>query len=241
MKKVLLLSGFLVALSFGIYANAEEQIVASDGNSIVTESIEEAAEQTTVSEENNITEKSVEEKNDELRLNGESPMLQRDVLVDEYMIQEDPSLADKETKRVWYEIVIRLYNPNSGAHFYTIDKDEANMLIGLGWRGEGMAWESPFNLGTPVFRLYNPNSGEHFYTIKLAERNMLMGNGWNYEKVAFRATAGPTNYCGRPVYRVFNPNAGPYKSSHVYTVNYNEVDNLTRQGWRDEGKVFWVG
>ena len=34
----------------------------------------------------------------------------------------------------------RLYNPNSGEHFYTASKGERNHLISLGWNDEGIGW-----------------------------------------------------------------------------------------------------
>lgn len=34
----------------------------------------------------------------------------------------------------------RMYNPNSGEHFYTAADKEKNHLVSLGWRDEGVAW-----------------------------------------------------------------------------------------------------
>lgn len=36
----------------------------------------------------------------------------------------------------------RLYNPNSGEHFYTKNGAERDMLVGLDWRSEGTGWTS---------------------------------------------------------------------------------------------------
>lgn len=234
MKKTVFALALLSTLTFGVLADAEEQTVDS-------QSTGEIVEQTPVSDEVRATEKEIVEQINELRMLEESPRLQREVVVDEYMIQEDPSLGAQPRAIIYYDVILRLYNPNSGAHFYTKDYKEANDLVSLGWRNEGMAWQAPTYLGSPVYRLYNVHSGEHFYTIRTAEKDMLTANGWNYEKVAFRAASNQANYAGRPVYRLFNPNAGPYRSSHHYTVNYNEVTNLVGQGWRNEGAVFWVG
>lgn len=57
----------------------------------------------------------------------------------------------------------RLYNPNSGEHFYTKTTAERDHLRKVGWRYEGIGWQSPTN-GSAVYRLYNKNSGEHFYS-----------------------------------------------------------------------------
>ena len=45
----------------------------------------------------------------------------------------------------WYDdptnsTVFRLYNPNSGRHFFTGDETEAKGLVALGWIDEGLAW-----------------------------------------------------------------------------------------------------
>jgi len=47
----------------------------------------------------------------------------------------------------------RLYNPNSGEHFYTGDISEKNNLVSLGWSYEGVAWYAPGYSLAPVFRL----------------------------------------------------------------------------------------
>ncbi|EJW93331.1 hypothetical protein EVA_18563 [gut metagenome] len=35
--------------------------------------------------------------------------------------------------------IFRLYNPNSGEHFYTADRNEKDGLIAAGWNFEGLA------------------------------------------------------------------------------------------------------
>lgn len=93
-----------------------------------------------------------------------------------------------------YELtnVIRLYNPNSGEHFYTTDYDELDNLLSLGWKLENAAWvavlptESNAELEVnPVYRLYNGNGGEHFFTADENEKNHLVSVGWKCEGIAF--------------------------------------------------------
>ena len=85
----------------------------------------------------------------------------------------------------------RVYNPNSGEHFYTKDINERDDLISLGWRDEGIGWFSAYEDGEPVYRLYNPNAtgafeaGAHFYTMKEDERDILDALGWNYEGIGW--------------------------------------------------------
>lgn len=124
--------------------------------------------------------------------------------------------------------VYRLYNPNSGEHFYTRNFDELTSLSRLGWHDEGLAWRSQNIGGIPVYRLYNPNAGDHHYTTDLNERDALVKAGWNAEDVAWYASSKED----RPVYRLYNPNA--IAGAHHFTTNSVERDHLIRVGWRDE-------
>jgi hypothetical protein len=127
----------------------------------------------------------------------------------------------------------RLYNPNSGEHFYTANAGEKGNLVADGWNYEGIGWYAPSDGGTPVYRLYNPNAGDHFYTMSASERNSLVKTGWNYEGVAF---ASASSSSGTPVYRAYNPNAKV--GSHNYTMNHAEQSSLIKAGWRNEN-IAW--
>jgi hypothetical protein len=131
--------------------------------------------------------------------------------------------------------VYRVYNPNSGEHFFTQSAAERDHLVGLGWTPEGKAWNS-VDGGTPVYRLYNPYAGEHHYTIGIPERYLLIGAGWTDEGVAFYAADAAT---GTPVYRVYNPNK--LANNHHFTTNKAEYEYLIFLGWRDEGIAFYAG
>lgn len=127
----------------------------------------------------------------------------------------------------------RLYNPNSGEHFYTKDNNEKNNLVKHGWKYEGIGWVAP-DTGADVYRLYNKNAGDHHYTTNLAEKNNLVKLGWKYEGVGWKSDT----YKGVKLYRAYNPNARA--GSHNYTTNNAEQKNLIRVGWRDEGTA-WFG
>ncbi len=124
----------------------------------------------------------------------------------------------------------RLYNPNSGEHFYTKNAAEYAHLTTLGWRAEGIAWFSP-SQGTAVYRVYNPNSGMHFYTTSVAEKTGLIRLGWRDEGIAYQVSAS-----GSPVYRVYNKHDG----RHFYTSSASERNGLVALGWRNEG-IAWYG
>lgn len=127
----------------------------------------------------------------------------------------------------------RLYNPNSGEHFYTKDISESNYLRNVGWRYEGIGWQAPAT-GDSVYRLYNPNSGDHHYTLSLEEKNNLISAGWGDEGIAWYSDPG--KYV--PVYRAYNPQANT--GNHNYTQNLGEQQNLLNNGWLDEG-IAWYG
>lgn len=127
----------------------------------------------------------------------------------------------------------RLYNPNSGEHFYTADTNEKNNILKHGWRYEGIAWTAP-DSGDNVYRLYNPNSGEHHYTTGVNEKNHLVKLGWRYEGVGWKSDT----YKGQALYRLYNPNGGA--GSHHYTKDKNERSHLLKVGWRNEN-IGWFG
>ena len=124
----------------------------------------------------------------------------------------------------------RVYNPNSGEHFYTKSAYEKSVLIKTGWRYEGIGWNAPTS-GSAVYRVYNPNSGEHFYTKSAYEKSVLVGRGWRYEGIGWY-----TANSGTPLYRVYNPNSG----EHFYTKDSYEKSSLVSRGWRYEG-IAWYG
>ena len=127
----------------------------------------------------------------------------------------------------------RLYNPNSGEHFYTANGNEKNHLVKVGWKYEGIGWTAPAT-GNAVYRLYNANAGDHHYTLNTNEKNHLVKVGWKYEGIGWYSDVKKTI----PLYRAYNPNAKA--GSHNYTVNYAEQKNLIRVGWKDEG-IAWYG
>ena len=128
----------------------------------------------------------------------------------------------------------RIYNANTGEHFYTGSIEEREMLVRAGWNYEGVAFHSP-NKGDPMYRLFNPNAGDHHYTGSAEERDMLINAGWRYEGVAFNSAAASEE--NHPQYRLYNPNA--VSGSHHYTGSVEERDMLINAGWRYEGIGFY--
>lgn len=134
------------------------------------------------------------------------------------------------TYKMW-----RLYNPNTGEHFYTASDDEKNNVWCAGWNVEGYGWVSPSYSNTPVYRVYNPNAGDHHYTTSVEEKNKLVAVGWKDEGVGWYACDGNT---GIPVYREYNPYAST--GAHNFTPSKEEHEYLVSIGWRDEGIAFYA-
>ena len=134
-----------------------------------------------------------------------------------------------------YRYMYRMYNPNSGEHFYTGNVAERNHLIDVGWNYEGVGFKAPKKSNTPMYRLYNPNAGDHHYTSSVAERDHLVSVGWNYEGIGWYADDNKQI----PQYRLYNPNATG-AGSHHYTSNVAERNHLISIGWNDEGIGFYT-
>ena len=128
------------------------------------------------------------------------------------------------------EPVYRLYNPNSGEHFYTLNVNERDKLIEAGWSDEGVAWYSSEDSAVPVYRLYNPNEGDHHFTLNADERGHLIEIGWIDEGIGWYSEKSETV----PVYRLYNPNSG----HHFFTADLTEARSCIKAGWSDEG-IAW--
>ena len=131
-------------------------------------------------------------------------------------------------------VMHRLYNPNSGEHFYTAADNEKDFLVSAGWKYEGEGWKAPEQSDTPVYRLYNANAGDHHYTLNATEKDFLVSVGWTYEGIGWYSDDAQSV----PLYRQYNPNATA--GSHNYTPSQKEHNFLTSNGWKDEG-IAWYG
>ncbi|MBO6115473.1 MAG: bacterial Ig-like domain-containing protein, partial [Lachnospiraceae bacterium] len=145
-----------------------------------------------------------------------------------------PTVPEPSSPDAGFVDMYRLYNPNSGEHFYTSNAGERDHLVSAGWSSEGIGWKAPTTSNTPVYRLYNPNAGDHHYTMNKAERDNLISVGWNDEGIGWYSD----DEQGVPLYRQYNPNA--VTGSHNYTTNKSENDWLISVGWNGEG-IGWYG
>lgn len=131
-------------------------------------------------------------------------------------------------------IMHRLYNPNSGEHFYTKEAKERDSLVYLGWKYEGAGWIAPVASKSPVYRLYNPNAGDHHYTLDVHERDALVKAGWKDEGTGWYSADNKAV----PIYRQYNPNAKA--GAHNFTTSQKENDTLVQASWKGEG-ISWYG
>ena len=151
------------------------------------------------------------------------------------VVVKDAVTKAKANAAVTTESMYRLYNPNSGEHFYTSSDQEKSKLTKLGWNYEGIGWTAPSFSNTPVYRLYNPNAGDHHYTTATSERDKLKNLGWNYEGIGWYSDDSKST----PLYRQYNPNA--IAGAHNFTASESERDKLVyKYGWTDEG-ISWYG
>jgi cell wall-associated NlpC family hydrolase len=147
---------------------------------------------------------------------------------------ETAAATVRTTAQVATNAMYRVYNPNSGEHFYTANADEARNIIIIGWRYERVGWYAPQHSNTPVYRLYNPNVGDHHYTTNPSEKDLLVIKGWHYEGIGWYSDDAKQV----KVYRAYNPNAK--SGTHNYTTNALEQALVVKAGWRDEG-LAWYG
>jgi surface protein len=153
-----------------------------------------------------------------------------------YDIQKSEGTLTVTAERV---AMFRLYNPNSGEHFYTSSEVERDATIAAGWNYEGIGWYAPSMSSTPVYRLYSGT--DHHYTTSETERDALLEAGWIDEGIGWYSDDNE----GVALYRQFNPYVDPEaetnnSGSHNYTVDKFENDYLVSLGWQEEG-IAWYG
>ena len=145
--------------------------------------------------------------------------------------------------------MFRMYDPNSGEHFYTGSVEERDFLVSVGWNYEGVGFTFSRTTGMPVYRLFDPVYGEHLYTMEKPvatgryhisndehngkELYTCEGRAWLYEGIAFNS-AYDTEV---PQYRLRNPNAT--RGAYHFTSSAEERDNLIAAGWISEGICFY--
>lgn len=103
------------------------------------------------------------------------------------------------------QLLNRVYNPNKGSHYYTLDTNERDALVNAGWVSEGTVgrlFTTQVPGTTELFRLYNRNSGVHLFTIEASVKNAILASFpgiWEqHASVGFAFYALPVNAAGVP-------------------------------------------
>lgn len=159
--------------------------------------------------------------------------------------------------------VVRLYNPWTGEHLFSVDQKEVSDCEKAGWQNEGTFWKAYSHVGdwqakfkdqtgatkktgATVYRLYNPWTGEHLYTTSSEEYNKLKTTGWNGEGIAFYsvnvkedntaqvAETDVINTTPQGVYRAFNKNVTV--GTHNFA-GYEENATMLANGWLPDNVV----
>jgi len=145
--------------------------------------------------------------------------------------------------------IYRFWSPANGAHFYTDNQDEMNMLLQTNvhgqWQYEGVAYNafsSNVANSIPLYRFYSAQYGGHFYTASDAEKNYIIANyptsEWNYEGVAYYVYPTNTTASSQSVFRFWSPSY----QQHFYTSSQAESNYIQQtypaNAWTYEGQVF---
>ncbi|MEO8137643.1 MAG: hypothetical protein ABI831_27130, partial [Betaproteobacteria bacterium] len=150
--------------------------------------------------------------------------------------------------------VTEFHNTDLDHYFMTPYTAEANGILagaaGPGWQRTELdfnAWQDGTPTGGPLCRFYGtpgigPNS--HFFTVDAGECEFVKRDpGWTFEGLTARAAAAVGGVCANdtiPVFRVYNNGFARNDSNHRYTTSRKTRNQMTGNGWVDEGTVFCV-
>jgi hypothetical protein len=135
----------------------------------------------------------------------------------------------------YYSPVFRLRG-QFGQHFYTNSESERDyFLTKLSYVNEGIVFYAPNNVDSTanIYRLLKPNN-HHFYTSSTLEKDYLVTYaGFRMESIEFKGLH-ESNGLTLPVYRLVGG------GKHFITSSPGERDFLARNGFRNEGIVFYI-
>jgi hypothetical protein len=144
----------------------------------------------------------------------------------------------------------RMYNPNAGLHYYTIDFVERDSLIGNGYlfeKVEGFLFTSRTDATVEIRRIYNVVEGGHLFTESPAIRDAIVqqfpgiwvehnSTGFAYsmepgEGVPAGGFRGPNIAAtATRLFRAYDPNS----QDHFFTMSVDEFRNAIALGYLDE-------
>lgn len=161
--------------------------------------------------------------------------------------------------------VVEFFNTHLGHYFMTSNDAEVAAIdagaAGQGWGRTGFsfsAWAPFFDpRGKKVWRFYgstDPGPNSHFFTTSYTEAQSLIDQQrstpatqprWNFEGIQMAtALPGSGGLCDgdlAPVYRAYNNGfARGIDSNHRYSTDLAVIQQMTAQGWLDEGVVMCI-
>ncbi len=128
--------------------------------------------------------------------------------------------------------VMRLYNPTSNLHLYTISEEEIMATTQSGWQLEGSAFSFEMDGEKEIFRFFNTLSGDHFLTSNAEEAQIVQNSDWGYvyEGVVFAVHDERADTSA--IHRYYNPGSG----EHFYTAYEEEgIEAMGQYGFVYEG------
>jgi len=136
----------------------------------------------------------------------------------------------------------RLYNIQTGEHFYTADYAEAFALRGTNYVIEGVEgsiFRENFYNSIPLYRLYNSSTDRHFYTTSDVELAIVIKQGFMLERregYLASTTDSPSGATLANLYRLYNR----ITNDHFYTKNPSEADAAAQSGYTREGSMGYI-
>ena len=139
--------------------------------------------------------------------------------------------------------VYRLRNDRSGKYLFSSNQAEIDIITGIGWTNEGIAYKSPAEspIKTSSLHRYNMNGNGHFYTANEYEKEIIDATtSWDYDGVAFSVYSHEqvqpaVNVLA--VRRYINSESG----NHLYSTSSYEQSILDASTqWVNEG-IAWYG
>lgn len=141
------------------------------------------------------------------------------------------------------EAVLRYFNLEDEAHFYTADpaeQDEFAANDSFAFEGEAFDNFEDDPGASPVFRFFNTDTGGYFYTISEGERDLVLDTLPQYELQgsSFDAFEAAASEEVSSIFRFFNTDAG----AHFYTASAEERDLViaTLPQFEFEGTAFFA-
>lgn len=162
----------------------EETMISTEDTQVTSETPQSSMETTTTNETSNVEQPQTAIINgQEVTLEAPEKAGQSEANATQTPKEElmDESMSSSARAAVKTIPMYRLFNPNSGEHFYTLNAKERDNITKQGCTYEGIGWYSYKGAnGIPVSRLYNKKVNWHHYTLDENEKRVITKQGWKW-------------------------------------------------------------